>query len=116
LPEGFLAPGPDRIEIQALLATMAADLGPEVFVAQSRALQRRPDQQGALRKCAVPTRILCGELDVLTPVRRHEFMAGLIPNAELSIIENAGHLPTLEQPQATTQAMRDWLDQPFVRR
>ena len=116
LPEGFLAPGPDRIEIQALLATMATDLGPEVFVAQSRALQRRPDQQGTLRKCTVPTRIVCGELDVLTPVRRHESMAGLIPNAQLSIIENAGHLPTLERPEHTTQVMRDWLDQPFVLR
>jgi pimeloyl-ACP methyl ester carboxylesterase len=114
MPDDFLAPGPDRLEIQNLLAVMAQDLGPDVFVAQSRALQRRPDQQGTLRKCAAPTRIICGESDPLTPVRRHEFMAGLIPDAMLSIIEGAGHVPTLEQPEQTTQILRDWLDQPLA--
>ena len=116
MPDDFLAPGAARLDIQTLLGAMARDLGPEAFVAQSRALQRRPDQQGTLRKCAVPTRIICGELDPLTPVRRHEFMAGLIRHSKLSIIGGAGHVPTLEQPDKTTNVLRDWLDQPFVLR
>jgi len=49
MPADFLASGPNRLEIQNALADMADDLGPDVFVAQSRALQRRPDQQGTLR-------------------------------------------------------------------
>lgn len=116
MPPDFLAPVPDRLEVQALLADMAHDLGPEVFVRQSRALQRRPDQQSVLRKCKVPTRIICGELDPLTPVRRHEFMADLIPDATLTIIPDAAHMPMLEQAEQTTQAIRDWLDQPLVLR
>ncbi len=116
MPDDFLAPGSKRLEINNLLEDMAVDLGPDVFVAQSRALQRRPDQQGTLRKCGVPTRIICGENDPLTPVRRHEFMANLIRDADLSIIKDCGHLPTLEQPEKTTQAMREWLDQPLVLR
>jgi len=116
VPPDFLAPGPDRLEIQAVLADMARDLGPDVFIAQSRALQRRPDQQATLRRCEVPTRIICGEADPLTPVRRHEFMAGLIPDATLSVIEGCGHIPMLEKPEQTTQILRDWLDQPLVLR
>jgi len=116
IPDNFLAPGPHRLEIQSLLADMAGDLGADVFVAQSRALQRRPDQQGTLRKCGVPTRIICGDVDPLTPVRRHEFMAQLIRGAELTIIDDCGHVPMLEQPDQTTQALRDWLDQPLILR
>jgi len=116
MPPDFMAPGPDRLDIQAKLAEMAHDLGPDVFVSQSRALQRRPDQQATLRKCVVPTRIVCGDVDPLTPVRRHEFMAGLIADAALSVIQGCGHIPMLEKPEQTTQILRDWLDQPLVLR
>lgn len=112
----FLAPGPQRAEILALTMDMALNMGPEVFERQARALQRRRDQQSTLRKCKVPALVLCGELDGLTPVKRHTFMAELIPYAKLAIIEGAGHLPTLEQPDATTAALRAWMAQPFVLR
>lgn len=109
LRPSFLAPGPDRMKILDFMYAMAEDLGPDLFIQQSRALQRRGDQQGTLRKCKVPTLVLCGEDDGLTPVKRHEFMAELIPNARLEIIPDAGHLPTLEQPEAVNQALRGWL-------
>ena len=98
------------------MAAMARDLGPEVFLRQIRALQRRRDQQATLRKCKVPALVLCGAHDGLTPVKRHEFMAGLIPYAELRVIEEAGHVPTLEAPEAVTEALRAWMGQPFVLR
>lgn len=110
----YLAPGPQRTEVLALVMEMARDLGPEVFVRQSRALQRRRDQQGTLRRCKVPALVLCGEHDALCPVKRHQFMAELIPHAQLRVISGAGHLPTLEQPKATLEALRGWLAQPFV--
>ena len=110
----YLAPGPHRGDVLDLVMDMARALGPDVFVRQSRALQRRPDQQTTLRKCKVPALILCGAHDALCPVKRHEFMAELIPNATLRIMEQSGHLPTLEQPQETTQALREWLAQPMI--
>jgi len=116
LPPDYLAPGPARIEITNLLIDMARDLGPDIFVSQSRALQRRPDQQSTLRKCTVPTRIICGELDPMTPARRLDFMVRLIRDATLTVIDGAGHMPMLEQPESTTQAIRDWLAQPLVLR
>lgn len=110
----YLSPGPQRVEILSLIKDMGLYLGPDIFVRQARALQKRADQQGTLRKCKVPTMILCGEHDGLTPVRRHTFMAELIPSAELRIIKGAGHLPTLEQPAATTAAIREWLAAPIA--
>ncbi len=110
----YLAPGLHRGEVLDLVMEMALTLGPEVFVRQSRALQRRRDQQGTLRKCKVPTLVLCGAHDVLCPVKRHTFMAELIPYARLVVLENAGHLPTLEAPAETTQALRDWMKQPLI--
>lgn len=105
----YLAPGPNRIEILNLVMDMALGQGPEIFVKQSRALQRRMDQQSTLRKIKVPTLVLCGEFDELCPVKRHELMAELIYSAHLKVIKDAGHLPTLEQPVATTEALVEWL-------
>lgn len=112
----FLAPGAGRAEVLALVADMGRHIGVEVFVRQVRALQRRRDYQATLRKCKVPALILCGAHDGLTPVKRHVFMAELMEFAVLKIIEDAGHLPTLEQPDATTEALREWMTQPFVLR
>ncbi|MHC0053262.1 alpha/beta fold hydrolase [Actibacterium sp. D379-3] len=113
LPGSSLAPGPGRMAVQAALTEMAQTLGPEVFVHQSRAMQRRPDQQKVLRQLRAPVLVLCGAHDTLTPPRRHEFMAELIPNATLSVIDAAGHMPLLEAPDAVTAAMRDWLAAPY---
>ena len=110
----YLAPGPGRAAVLKAVMAMAQDLGPEVYVRQSRALQRRPDQQRTLRAVRAPTLILCGRHDGLTPVRRHELMESLIPGARLEIVEDAGHIPTLEAPEATTAALLRWLDGPLV--
>ena len=108
----YLASGKYRGEILKLVMDMADSLGPETFVRQSRALQRRRDQQATLRKCKVPTLILCGAHDALCPIKRHTFMAELIQGAELLVLDDAGHLPTLEMPDDTTAALRRWMQQP----
>ena len=105
----YLAPGDKRVEVLNLVLDMARALGPEVFVRQSRALQRRKSQQATLEAAKLPALVLCGRHDALCPVRRHKFMAGLIPGAIFEIIEEAGHLPTLEQPEETTAALQRWL-------
>jgi pimeloyl-ACP methyl ester carboxylesterase len=110
------APGPQRNDVCELVVDMALTLGGETFVRQSRALQRRRDQQGTLRKCKVPTLVLCGAHDQICPVKRHTFMAELIPFAHLVVLENAGHFMTLDDPAATTAALREWMSQPLVLR
>lgn len=110
----YLAQGVQRADVLAKVAQMGRDLGAGVLERQARALQRRPDQQGVLRRCKCPTMVLCGKEDGLTPLKRHAFMAELIPYASLEVIDDAGHLPTLEQPEATTAALRRWMTQPLV--
>ncbi|WP_170359142.1 alpha/beta fold hydrolase [Ruegeria arenilitoris] len=107
-----LAPGPRRIPILNDLVAMALDLGPEVFERQIRALQRRPDQQSELRRIKVPTLVLSGAHDTLTPLRKHTFMSELIPGADLKVIDEAGHLPTLEAPDFVNDALTQWLSAP----
>lgn len=106
----YLTDGPNRDAILDLCMAMATDLGPQVFVNQSKALRDRPDQRDTLRGFTKPTLILCGRDDALCPVARHALMHSLMPHSTLEIIENAGHLPTLEQPEQTTAALSRWLE------
>ena len=106
----YLTDGPQRRSILELCMTMAMDLGPEVFVNQSKALRDRIDQTEALRGFTGPALVLCGRDDALCPVERHELMHDLMPQSELEIIENAGHLPTHEQPVKTLAALSRWLE------
>jgi len=112
----WLAPGPFREDVMSLVMDMAHALGPEVYVRQSRAMQRRKDQQNIMRKIKQPALVMCGEHDTQNALRRHEFLAELIPYAKLEIIDGAGHLPSLENADAVTQALKTWLKQPLVLR
>lgn len=105
----YLAPGPGQGAVLDLCMAMALDLGPQVFARQSRALRDRPDRQAALAAYAGPALVLMGEHDRLCPLDRHELMASLMPGSRLVIVPGAGHLPPLEQPQATAAALADWL-------
>ncbi|WP_417211717.1 alpha/beta fold hydrolase [Antarctobacter sp.] len=105
----YLADCANRETILDLCMDMALALGPDVFARQSRALMDRPDQCDTLRAARLPALVLCGRDDALCPVERHEHMASLIPDARLHIVEGAGHLPTLEQPEVTSRALRLWL-------
>ncbi|KXF82995.1 alpha/beta fold hydrolase [Enterovibrio coralii] len=98
-----------RPDIEQLCMEMAIDLGDTCFVNQSLALRDRPDQQETLRTVSVPTLILMGEDDQLCPRDRHDTMKSLIPHADFMVIPLAGHLPTLERPEATTRALDAWL-------
>lgn len=106
----YLVDSPQKPAILDLCMDMAMALGPQVFLSQSIALRDRPDQQNTLRAYKGPSLVLCGRHDALCPVERHELMHGLLQNSRLQIIENAGHLPTLEQPEITTAALIRWLE------
>lgn len=105
----LLAPGDHRAEVGALLTDMAAYLGPEVYIRQARALQRRRDQQQTLQACRVPTLVMAGAYDGRFPVKRHEAMAEFIPKARLAVFESSGHFPPLEEPDAVIDALRAFL-------
>ncbi len=106
----YLADGPRRTDILDLCLDMARSLGPEAFLHQSRALMDRPDQQATLAAFRGPALVLMGAEDRLCPRDRHELMVSLMPQAEFVVIDGAGHLPPLEQPDHTNAALRRWLE------
>jgi len=106
----YLSEGPNKSAILDLCMEMSDTLGPDVFIRQSRALQSRPDQCNSIKSINVPTLILCGHDDRLCPVERHVLMHDLIPASILKIIDNAAHLPTLENSNDTNKAISQWLN------
>jgi len=115
-PQACVAEGPYRAEIMELIRDMALTLGEEAFLRQTRSRQRCRDQQSTLRRITVPVLVMCGALDPLVPVKRHQVMAELIPGADLCVLDGAAHFPTLEAPMEACGALRDWLAKPFVLR
>ena len=105
----YLAEGENKTDILDLCAQMALALGDDVFIRQSLALRDRPDQSDTLRDINVPALILCGEQDRLCPPDRHRVMRDMVRGSTLVIVENAGHLPVLEQPLETNQHLQAWL-------
>ncbi|MBW4052366.1 MAG: alpha/beta fold hydrolase [Proteobacteria bacterium] len=99
---------PDRVLMEAILA-MIERKTPGIFAAQIRALLDRPSAEDVLRAIRCPTLVLCGRQDNWSPLRRHEEMAGMVAGARLAVIEESGHMVTLERPQAVTAALQGWL-------
>ncbi|MBU2408041.1 MAG: alpha/beta hydrolase [Gammaproteobacteria bacterium] len=93
-----------------MLADMARAVGGDGFARQQQAAMNRADQRGLLEELRVPALVLCGREDQVTPVALSKEMAGLLPDAELVIVERSGHMATLEQPEAVVEAVVRWLD------
>ena len=105
----YLAESENKRSVLDVCMDMALTLGPDVFINQSRALQSRLDQQNTIQSIKIPVLIMCGSEDKLCPVERHEMMHNMISDSDLIIINNAGHMPTLEQPRETTEVLKEWL-------
>jgi pimeloyl-ACP methyl ester carboxylesterase len=92
-----------------IIMSMAERIGKDGFLRQQKAVMGRPDGREDLRRIACPTLVLCGRQDALTPLALHEEIAGLVPGAKLLVVEDCGHLSTLEKPITVTAALRQWL-------
>lgn len=70
----------------------------------------RQDRRGDLARIECPTLLMWGREDAFSDVGHASLMASRIPNADLVVLDACGHLPTLEQPAATTKVARAWLE------
>ncbi|MGH7481310.1 MAG: alpha/beta fold hydrolase [Longimicrobiales bacterium] len=72
-------------------------------------MARRRDSTALLVTIQVPTLVLVGSDDIVTPVEEAERMADAIPDAALAVVPAAGHLPPLERPEEFHEALHHWL-------
>lgn len=102
---------PDRLDtpLFAQILDMVARFTPEIFAAQITALLGRPDAGPVLRSLRSPLLLLCGRQDAWSPLSRHERMQALCPGAELVVVEDSGHMSTMEQPVQVSQALAAWM-------
>lgn len=96
-------------KLVAEVLAMAGRVGREAFVRQQAAIMGRPDSRPILARIQCPTLVLCGRQDQLTPPDLHMEMAAGIRDARLVVLEDCGHLAPLEQPEAVTAALGNWL-------
>ena len=103
---------PDHVRDHAIantVAQMARSVGREGFLAQQRAIIGRPDSRSDLGRIRCPTLAIGGRQDAVTPPEVMEEIAAGIPGAKLVLLDRCGHLSPLEQPEAVTAAMAEWL-------
>lgn len=111
LPARWLLPAhAQKPALVELMASMARSVGANGQLSQQTAMLARPDSHRDLARVTVPTLLICGRQDPVTPLSDHEAMAACVSGSRLVVIEDCGHLSTIEQPSAVTQALRDWLN------
>lgn len=79
------------------------------IVGALKAMRDRPDSTPLLSQIRVPSLVIVGQEDALTPVSEAQKMAEHMPGAHLEVIPGAGHLSSLEQPEAVTRTLRTFL-------
>lgn len=81
---------------------------PKTVEADLTAMRDRPDRRGELASVAIPTLVMVGDADTLTPPSDAHAMAGAIPGARLVTIPAAGHLTPMERPGAVAAALSEF--------
>lgn len=105
------SPHPDHLgdtALEAIHRKMALNNGPEAYVRHQQAIIGRPDSRPLLATIKVPTLVIVGEGDQITPPDAAREMHAGIARSRLVVIENAGHLALLEQPEAVARALVEW--------
>jgi pimeloyl-ACP methyl ester carboxylesterase len=101
-----------RPDVVNTIRVMMAKQSVAGIIGALQALRDRPDSRETLRTITVPTLVVVGEDDVLTPIKEARAIAEGLPTAarvRMEIIAGAGHLPCVERPAATTHALSDFL-------
>lgn len=105
----MIAPCNQPVVLDPVVA-MVGRMSGEIYAGQTRALLNRPDATAVLAAIDCPTLVVCGAQDAWSPADRHERMRALIPDAELKVIDDCGHMSTMERPAEVLAALQQWLE------
>ena len=104
----MLAPDADktRPQVKRELDQVMNAQTPHTIEHALAAMRDRPDSVASLASIAVPTLVIVGEHDAITPPAGAEKMSKAIPKSTYVVIRGAGHMSPMEQPQQVTDAIR----------
>lgn len=97
---------PDTV---AQLAGLIGRNPPEGIIAAAQGMAQRPDSTELLSKIEAPTLVIVGKDDGIAPPDGAKKMAQQIPDWQLSVVPNAGHMSNLENPHFFNQALETFL-------
>ncbi|WP_405811503.1 alpha/beta hydrolase [Streptomyces sp. NBC_01520] len=104
----------DLPDVAAHVLGMMRATAPEGAAAALRGRAERLDHRDTLAAVDTPVLLVVGADDAYTPVRDAEDMLRLVPHATLAVIERAGHLPGVEQPERFNEALLGFLGARFA--
>jgi pimeloyl-ACP methyl ester carboxylesterase len=99
---------PDKKLVDEVM-TMCGEIGVEIYKRQEELAAIRADRRPDLPKIDCPTVVVCGRDDAATPLLLSEEMAAAITGSELLVVEQCGHLVTMEKPEETNAILKRWL-------
>jgi 3-oxoadipate enol-lactonase len=89
-----------RPELAIQVRRMVESISPAAIAAASRGMARRAESSDLLSRVSCPVLVISGDEDILTTPQAAEAWAKAIPNVSVNTIPAAGHLASLEQPEA----------------
>jgi 3-oxoadipate enol-lactonase len=99
----------EKAELVVAVRRMIETTSPSGIAGALAGMAERPDSTDVLAQIAVPTLVVVGAEDTVTPEADARAMADAIPGARLEVIEGAGHLSNLEQPAEFNKILREFL-------
>jgi len=100
----------DKVELVESLRSIVFANSKEIITAGLTALAERSETCSILKTIGIPTLIICGREDEVTPLVQSEFMQKHIKGSILKIIDNAGHVSNLEHPEEFNTYLTDFLN------
>lgn len=98
------------VDVRDELVEMSVRVGANAYVRQNWAVLMRRDLRRIVPHIAVPTSVIVGEEDRMTPVARAQEIHKLAPGSTLHVIPNCGHLPPIERPDVVATLVRSLLE------
>jgi len=96
----------ERPQVVDQVCRMALAVDPEAIAWSQRAIADRPDSFDVLRHVDVPSVVIAGDEDELVAANDTRRMAEALPDCEMIVIPEAGHLTPIESPSAVTAAIK----------
>lgn len=100
----------ERPALVKIMQARVANASPHGLAQLTLGMAERPDRGSLLPEIKVPTLVVCGAEDTVSPPAGMQQLAERIPNADFGLVAQAGHLAPLEQPDHFNRLVRGFLE------